>query len=128
LFLIPLSGFWEGETFLNSQLLDALLFEKNQAFFGAGGLVAVTIHTFEWICAWGFSMSSFSAVTAYYVRGTTLLCVPEFLTPEAPHRVRDIRADWDTLVTQIDVGREIRYLKSQEDGAQGKGLVVTFAN
>jgi hypothetical protein len=32
-FLIPLSGFREGETFLNYKLLDALLFEKNQAFF-----------------------------------------------------------------------------------------------
>jgi hypothetical protein len=48
--------------------------------------------------------------------------------PEAPHRVRDIRADWDTLVTQMDVGREIRHLKGQKNGAQGEGLVVTFAN
>jgi hypothetical protein len=40
------------------------------------------------------------------------LCAPEFLTPEAPNRVRDIRADWDTLVTKIDVGREIRHIKS----------------
>jgi hypothetical protein len=51
------------------------------------------------------------------VRGTTLLYVPEFLTPEAPHRVRYIRADWDTLVTKIDVGQEIRYLKGWKDGA-----------
>jgi hypothetical protein len=56
-------------------------------------------------------MPKFSAVTAYDVRGTTLLCMPEFLTPEAPLRVRDIRADWDTLVTQLDVGRDIRKLK-----------------
>jgi hypothetical protein len=71
-------------------------------------------------------MPSFSAVTACDVRGTTLLCVPEFLTPEAPHRFRDIRADWDTPVNQMDVRREIRYLKGRKDGAQGESLVVTF--
>jgi hypothetical protein len=72
------------------------------------------------------SMPSLSAVTAYDVRGTTLLCVPEFLTPATPHRVRDIRANWDTLVTQMYVGREIRHLKCNKDGAQGEGLVVTL--
>jgi hypothetical protein len=126
-FLIPLSGFREGENFLYSKLLD-VLFEKIQAFFGVGGVVPLTINTLGRICAWGVSMPSFSAVTAYDVRSTTLLCVPKFLTHEAPHRVRDIRADWDTLVTQIDLGREIRYLIGQKDGAQGEGLVVTFAN
>jgi hypothetical protein len=55
-------------------------------------------------------------------------CVPDFLTPEAPHRVRDIHADWDTLVTKIDVGQEIRHLKGLKDGAQGRGLIVTFAD
>jgi hypothetical protein len=67
-------------------------------------------------------MSSFSAVTSYDVRGATLLCVPEFLTPETPYRVRDIRTDWDTFVTQIDVEREVRHLEGQKDGAQGDGL------
>jgi hypothetical protein len=47
---------------------------------------------------------------------------------EAPYRVRDIRTGWDTRVTKIDVGREIRNLKVWKDGAQGRGLIVTFAD
>jgi hypothetical protein len=31
-FLIPLSGFRDGQTFQNSKLLDVLLFEKKSAF------------------------------------------------------------------------------------------------
>jgi hypothetical protein len=127
-FLIHLSGFREGETFLNSKLLDALLLEKNQTFFGVGRVFPLPINTLGRIFARGVSMSSFSAVTAYDVRGTTLLCVPEFLTPKALHRVRDIRADWNTVITKIDVGRAILHLEGQKDGAQGEGLVVTFAN
>jgi hypothetical protein len=50
-FLTPLLGFRDGETFLNSKLLDALLFEKNQAFFGVGGVVPLTIDTLGWTCA-----------------------------------------------------------------------------
>jgi hypothetical protein len=103
-FLIPLSGFREGQTVLSSELLDVLLLEKNQAFFGAGGVVPLTINTLGRICGRGISMPSFSAVTAYDVRGTTLLCVSEFLIPETSHRVRDKHADWDTLITNIDVG------------------------
>jgi hypothetical protein len=57
-----------------------------------------------------------------------LLCVPEFLTLEGPHRIRNIRADWDKLASKIDVEREIRLLKRYKNGAQGKGLIVSFAD
>jgi hypothetical protein len=35
-FLIPLSGFREEKTILNSKFMDALLLEKNREFFGVG--------------------------------------------------------------------------------------------
>jgi hypothetical protein len=125
-FLIHLSDFREGQTVLFSLFLDVLLLEKRRAFFVIGGVVPLTINTLGRICACGACMPCLSAVAAIDVRGTTLLCVPDFLTPVAPNMVRDIRADWDTLVTKIDVGREIRYLKGWKDGVQGKGIIVTF--
>jgi hypothetical protein len=109
-FLELLSGLREGQTFLNSKLLDVHLLEKSGIFL-VRGEVPFTINTLGRICAWGGSMPSFSTVTAYDVRGTTLLCVPEFQTPEAPHRVRDIPAAWDMLATKINVERESRHLK-----------------
>jgi hypothetical protein len=52
-----------------------------------------------------------AAVATHKAAGTLLLCVPEPGTQEPSHRIRNLRADWCSIIYEEDVRLELHGLE-----------------